>query len=67
MKILILIPTLNEEKNIEILYKKIKKNIKNFNILFIDDNSKDSTRSEIKKLKKKIQIFFLYFEIKDME
>ena len=61
MKILILIPTLNEEKNIEILYKKIKKNIKNFNILFIDDNSKDSTRSEIKKLKKKNpNIFFIF-------
>ena len=48
MKILIIIPTLNEEKNVEIIYKKIRENIKNYNILFIDDNSTDLTRNQIK-------------------
>ena len=48
MKKIIIIPTLNEEKNVTILYKKIKKILKNFHVLFIDDNSTDHTQSEIK-------------------
>ena len=53
MKKIIIIPTLNEEKNVIILYKKIKKNLKKFHVLFIDDNSTDRTQFEIKDLKKK--------------
>lgn len=53
-KFLIIIPVLNEKDNIkqivERIYKKFKKNK---SILFIDDNSSDGTRDEIKKLKKK--------------
>ena len=64
MKNLILIPTLNEEENIELLYKKIKQNIKHFNILFIDDNSKDGTRHKIKKLKRKNSNIFYIFRNK---
>ena len=52
MKLLI-IPTLNEKKNILNLYKGIKKTNIILDILFVDDNSSDGTRSEIKKLKKK--------------
>ena len=52
MKLLI-IPTLNEKKNISKLYNGIKKNNILLDILFIDDNSSDGTRSEILKLKSK--------------
>ena len=52
MKLLI-IPTLNERKNITSLFEKIKKIDQKLNILFIDDNSTDGTREEILFLKKK--------------
>ena len=52
MKLLI-IPTLNENKNISNLYKKIKKLNYKIDILFVDDNSTDGTRKEILKIKKK--------------
>jgi len=48
--ILVLIPTYNEVNNISSLYSKIKKNIHNSDILFIDDNSPDGTAKEIKKI-----------------
>ncbi len=61
MKLLIIIPVLNEEKNINPIWKKIRKlkNIKK-DILFIDDNSKDNTRLKITKLKKKNKNVFLF-------
>ena len=43
MKLLI-IPTLNENKNISNLYKKIKKLNYKINILFVDDNSTDGNK-----------------------
>tara|TARA_Y100001970_G_scaffold133625_1_gene164645 strand:+ start:6439 stop:7146 length:708 start_codon:yes stop_codon:yes gene_type:complete len=49
-KLLIVIPTYNEKKNIKNLFFKIKKNVKKFDLLFIDDNSPDNTKEEIKKL-----------------
>ena len=52
MKLLI-IPTLNERKNITLLCKKIRKINSKINILFIDDNSTDGTREEILYLRKK--------------
>lgn len=52
-KVLIIIPTYNEKKNINFIYKKIKKNVKKFDLLFIDDNSPDNTKELIFKLKKK--------------
>ena len=52
MKILI-IPTLNESKNITNLFKKIKKVDHKLDILFVDDNSTDGTKDEILALKKK--------------
>ena len=60
MKLLIIIPVLNEEKNINLIWKKINKlkNIKK-DILFIDDNSTDSTRPRIENLKKKNKNIFL--------
>ena len=52
MKILI-IPTLNEKKNILKLYNKLIKFNYGLDILFVDDNSIDGTREEIIKLRKK--------------
>ena len=53
MKILLIIPTLNEEKSIEKLINKLKFLIKKTTILFVDDKSTDNTRLKIKKFKKK--------------
>ena len=60
MKLLVIIPVLNEEKNINLIWKKIRKlkKIKK-DILFIDDNSTDRTRLKIKDLKKKNKNIFL--------
>jgi len=52
MKFLIIIPTLNEHRNIGIIYKKIIKLYKKANILFIDDNSNDGSKNEILDLRK---------------
>ena len=56
MKVLIIIPTLNEEKNI---YKLIKRllSLYHYDILVIDDNSKDKTIQILKKFKLKSKKF----------
>ncbi len=53
MKLLIVIPTLNESRNITIIYKKIIKLYSKAKILFIDDNSSDGSKKEIISLNKK--------------
>ena len=53
MKLCVIIPTLNEEKNIYKLFKRINKTKVKLDILYIDDNSLDKTQSFIKELKKK--------------
>ena len=53
MKFLIVIPTLNEHKNIGIITNKIIKIYKDANILFIDDQSNDGSKEEIINLNKK--------------
>ena len=53
MKICVAIPTLNEEKNILIIFSKIKKTKIKLDILFVDDNSSDKSQELIKKLSKK--------------
>lgn len=51
MKIIIIIPVYNEKNNINHLFKKIRV-LNKFPILYINDNSKDGTTEEIKKLQK---------------
>ena len=57
-RILVIIPVLNEVKNIRPIVKKLKKS-NNFDVLFIDDNSKDGTVQNILKEKKKYKRIFL--------
>ena len=57
-RILVIIPVLNEVKNINPIVKKLKKNNK-FDVLFIDDNSTDGTVQNILKEKKKCKRIFL--------
>ncbi len=56
-KISIVVPSYNEEKAIPLFYKELTKVINkmniNFEIIFVDDGSKDQTLEEIKKLEKK--------------
>ena len=60
-KIIIIIPTLNEKKNINPLISKIVKVNNKFDMLFIDDNSNDGTRDEIiKNNKKNKKIKFIF-------
>ena len=61
-KFSIVIPILNEGKNIEGLAKKISKTLKKiiFEIIFIDDNSNDNTLEILKKITKKKK-FIKYF------
>lgn len=56
MKVSIILPTLNEEKNIKkIVYSINKKFKENFEIIFVDDNSDDNTQKEIIKIAKKFK------------
>ena len=58
-KLSIVIPILNEEKNISPLTKKIQKYLKSydFEIIFVDDSSNDKSKEILKKLKKKYLFF----------
>ena len=54
-KVSIIIPALNEEKNIQLLTEKIFKNLKKikFEIIFVDDNSNDQSKLVLLKLSNK--------------
>ena len=52
MKPIIIIPTLNEKENLKRLITKIF-SIDDYDVLIIDDDSKDGSISVLKKLKKK--------------
>ena len=58
--LLVIIPVYNEQNNIKPIVLKIFKEIKRkVNILFIDDNSQDKTRSQIYLSKKKYKEIYL--------
>ena len=59
--VIIIVPTLNEKENIEILFKKLNTINIRFDLLFIDDNSNDGTQEVIKDLVKKKTKYQLYF------
>ena len=47
---IVIIPTYNEKDNVPIIYNKIRKYNPNLDIVFIDDNSPDGTKDEIRKI-----------------
>tara|TARA_B100000963_G_scaffold157915_1_gene137383 strand:+ start:4814 stop:5716 length:903 start_codon:yes stop_codon:yes gene_type:complete len=56
MKLSLIIPIFNEEKNIEKLFDEIKtsiKSVKEYEVIFIDDGSSDNSLEILRKLKKK--------------
>ncbi|WP_440931909.1 glycosyltransferase [Candidatus Pelagibacter sp.] len=66
MKKIVVIPTLNENKNIDILFSNLLKLDIKFDLLFIDDNSKDGTRKKIIELSKKNQNIKFIFRKKKL-
>lgn len=61
MKLEIVVPCFNEEKNISLFYDEINKVLNDeyeWNIIFVDDGSSDNTLDEIKKLDKTNYISF---------
>ena len=60
MKIIVIIPTLNEQGNIKFLYNIIIKKL-GIPILFVEDNSTDGTRNDILNLKKKNKLIKYLF------
>ena len=64
--IIIIVPTLNEKKNIEILFDKLNATNIAFDLLFIDDNSNDGSQEVIKNLVKKNQNIHYIFRPKKM-
>ena len=64
----IIIPTYKERENLPTLITEITKHIKNitYEIIIVDDNSKDGTENILKKIKKKknFLIFLLEKKIK---
>ena len=64
--IIIVIPTLNEKENINILFNQLTATNIVFDLLFIDDNSNDGTQEVIKDLVKKKQNINYIFRPKKM-
>ena len=50
---IVIIPTFNEEENVERMTEKVMSLEKDFHILFVDDNSPDQTATIIKRLMQK--------------
>ena len=69
MKLSIIIPILNEEKNIIPLTDKIRKVLKNedYELIFVDDSSNDKSRKILKDLKKKFNFFKPILRNKDRD
>ncbi len=55
MKISVVIPSYNEEQNISLLFEKLQKMFSalSYNLIFVDDGSRDRTFEEVKKLSSK--------------
>ena len=58
-KFVVIIPTLNEEKNIESVIKQVLQVVPGANILVVDDGSTDRTQQVVEEIGKKKPVFFL--------
>ena len=65
MKVIIIIPTLNEENSIKKLVYGLKEYLKQYSVLIVDDNSSDTTQSQIIKFKKKFKRINFIFKKKN--
>jgi len=68
-EISIVIPILNESENVKLLVPEISKNIQKlkiqkFEIILIDDDSKDHIKTVVKNLKKKIKSLKIFIKKK---
>ena len=62
----IIIPVFNESRNIQKLTYKIKKQLNsiNFELIFVDDNSTDGSKTILRKLEKNFKFFKPIFRFK---
>ena len=65
MKVIIIIPTLNEENSIKKLVYSLKEYLKQYSVLIVDDDSSDTTQSQITKFKKKFKKINFIFKKKN--
>lgn len=65
MKVIIIIPTLNEENSIKKLVYSLKEYLKQYSVLIVDDDSSDTTQSQIIKFKKKFKRINFIFKKKN--
>jgi dolichol-phosphate mannosyltransferase len=67
LSVSIIVPTINEEKNINLLISEISRAFKSYQleIIVIDDNSTDKTAQIVKKIQKKKKNVFLYVRKKE--
>ncbi len=63
-KILLILPTLNEGKNLEILIDRVLKTKNNFDILIINDDTNENSLKYILNLKKKIKRKNIFFKFR---
>ena len=68
MKILIVVPTYNKKKNMQVFFKKLITQInRTSEILVVDDNSPDGAYNEVLKFQKKYKFIKLKLEKKNLE
>jgi dolichol-phosphate mannosyltransferase len=65
VKVIIIIPTLNEENSIKKLVYSLKEYLKQYSVLIVDDDSSDTTQSQIIKFKKKFKRINFIFKKKN--
>jgi dolichol-phosphate mannosyltransferase len=65
VKVIIIIPTLNEENSIKKLVYSLKEYLKQYSVLIVDDDSLDTTQSQIIKFKKKFKKINFIFKKKN--
>jgi len=63
VKVIIIIPTLNEENSIKKLVYSLKEYLKQYSVLIVDDDSLDTTQLQIIRFKKKFKRINFIFNL----